>query len=324
MKNLITGITGQDGLFLTNHLLKKGSNQEIYGVSRLKKLDKFYNDLGYINSDLNLNNLHISNVNLLNQKEINQYIKDIEPDYIFNLSGPSSVYNSYKNPEKTISNIKTIFDNLINACVEQNNFCNFFQASSSEMFKESNEVLDETSSFGPISPYAKAKYDVHIYLNDLRAKFDWNINSGIMFNHESEFRDDDYLFMKIINAAINIKHGKEKELIIGSLDIKRDWSYAKDVVEAISLITEEKNGDDYVIGSGKGHSIKELVDTIFSYFNLNFENYVIINEKLLRKGDPLKIISNPIKIKEDLGWGIQTSFEDLILKCINYKLSKME
>ena len=202
--------------------------------------DKFYNDLGYINSDLNLNNLHISNVNLLNQKEINQYIKDIEPDYIFNLSGPSSVYNSYKNPEKTISNIKTIFDNLINACVEQNNFCNFFQASSSEMFKESNEVLDETSSFGPISPYAKAKYDVHIYLNDLRAKFDWNINSGIMFNHESEFRDDDYLFMKIINAAINIKHGKEKELIIGSLDIKRDWSYAKDVVEAISLITEEK------------------------------------------------------------------------------------
>ena len=141
-----------------------------------------------------------------------------------------------------------------------------------------------------------------------------------MFNHESEFRNDEYLFMKIINSAIKIKNGDKHTVQLGSLDVIRDWSYASDFSEAIFRIVADDIGDDYVIGSGEGNSIKSLVENVFNYFDLNWELYITVDENLLRPGDPEKIISNPKKILDKLDWKTETSFEKLIEKCIKYQI----
>jgi len=318
MKYLITGITGQDGLFLTSYL--KGGENNIIGISRNKNNDTFFSSLKYLNNETDLNNIEIKNINLTIIEEVSNLISEYKPDYIFNFSGPSSVYESIENPIESKNQIENIFLNLVSSCSQNNFFPNFFQASSSQMFDLSENKLNEKSKFLPQSPYAEAKLNVHLKVADLRKKYDWNINSGIMFNHESEFRGDDYLFMKIINIAIKIKENKENKLTVGSLDLIRDWSYAADFTEAIHSIATDPTGDDYVIGSGTGTTIKEVIQIIFGYFDLDWEKYINIDEKLLRKGDSKKIVSEPKKIYEKFNWKTETSVEKLIEKCIKFKL----
>tara|TARA_B100000902_G_scaffold279362_1_gene265234 strand:+ start:650 stop:1612 length:963 start_codon:yes stop_codon:yes gene_type:complete len=318
MKYLITGITGQDGLFLTSYL--KGGENNIIGISRNKNNDTFFSSLKYLNNETDLNNIEIKNINLTIIEEVSNLISEYKPDYIFNFSGPSSVYESIENPIESKNQIENIFLNLVSSCSQNNFFPNFFQASSSQMFDISENKLNEKSKFLPQSPYAEAKLNVHLKVADLRKKYDWNINSGIMFNHESEFRGDDYLFMKIINIAIKIKENKENKLTVGSLDLIRDWSYAADFTEAIHSIATDPTGDDYVIGSGTGTTIKEVIQIIFGYFDLDWEKYINIDEKLLRKGDSKKIVSEPKKIYEKFNWKTETSVEKLIEKCIKFKL----
>ena len=158
-------------------------------------------------------------------------------------------------------------------------------------------------------------------LSFYRDRYDWNLSSGILFNHESEFRPDEYLIMKIINAAINIKNKNQKLLEVGSLELIRDWGYAKDYTLAMKMILEKKPGEDYVIGSGVGTSIKEIVNYVFSYFDMDYKQFVTINPKLLRANEPDKIVSNPTKIYEDIGWKAKTNLEEIIEKCISYKLN---
>ena len=143
-----------------------------------------------------------------------------------------------------------------------------------------------------------------------------------MFNHESQFREDGYLFMKIINGAIDIKNKKLKKLTVGSLDYVRDWSFAGDISKAIYAITNKGSSNTYVIGSGKGNSIKTVIEIIFDYFNLNLDKYIDIDENLIRKGDPVSIVSNPKKLNNELGWNNTISFEDLIKICIESKINK--
>ena len=170
------------------------------------------------------------------------------------------------------------------------------------MFKDSKgERLTEESELEPLSPYAKAKYSVHNQVKELRDEYDWNINSGILFNHESEFRKNDYLFMKVINNAIAIKSGHKEKITLGSLDLIRDWSYAGDIANAIFLMTKNNVKKDYVIGSGDGNSIESLVNKVFSYFNLEFKDYISIDKKLLRENTPKTIIANPEKKVLNLG-----------------------
>ncbi|MDB3983811.1 GDP-mannose 4,6-dehydratase [Acidimicrobiia bacterium] len=325
MKYLITGITGQDGIHLTNQILKNEQNSIILGTSRNSDYDSFLNKLGYLNRDFDKNNISLTSTNLQDYEAVKKLINEYEPNFIFNLSGPSSVYGSHLTPEKTYKSITNIFNNLTKTCIELNRFCNFFQPSSSEMFKDSGmKSLTEDSQFLPLSPYAEAKLEIHMLTKQLRDSYDWNISSGILFNHESEFRDDDYLFMKIINSVIKIKNGDQKKLIIGSLDLIRDWSYAKDVTMAMYTILNERPKSDYIIGSGLGHSIKDLVDIVFKSFNLRYEEYVDIDPALLRKQTPKSIISSPQKIRNDLGWVPKTSFEELVDKCIKYKLNSLD
>ena len=321
MKNiLITGITGQDGLFLTAEILKKQPDYKIYGISRKEDSVNFYRKLNSI-TKLETNNIELVSTDLTDFEETKKLLQIIHPSYVYNLSGPSSVYDSLLSPEKSYLTITKIFSNLTNALIEESNFCNFFQASSSEMFGlELNKPLEENTPFVPNSPYAKAKLENHNKTQALSKSHNWNIYSGIMFNHESQFREDNYLFMKIINEAIKIKKYQSNTLVLGSLNYTRDWSYARDISEGIFKINTEGSSNAYILGSGIGHTIKDVVEIVFKAFNLNFEEYVRIDESLIRGGDPKKIVSNPSKIKEELNWFTTVSFEELIGICINSRL----
>ena len=319
-KFLITGITGQDGLFLTKYIFNENLNFKIVGISRNKNNDKFYKNLNYLGLS-DLKNINLLNLDLENFKQVNDLIKNYKPDYIYNLTGPSSPYESIKFPKKYFS-IENIFNNIFNSVYQQNLHTKLFQASSSEMFASKNTgVLDENDLFNPKTQYAISKYKVHQKIVEFNENVNFKMFSGIMFNHESEFRKDKYLIMKIINSAINISRQNQKKLTLGSLEYTRDWTYAEDIASAIYSINLNGSKNSYVIGTGRGYSIKDMVSCVFSSLNLNYEKYIDVDSSLLRKGDPEKIISNPKKIKNELNWNPEYSFEEMIEKCLVYKLN---
>lgn len=308
---LITGISGQDGLFLTDYLLSnKLSSFKVFGVSR-QNSEATLRNLKTLNKETA--EVEICNTDLTNTTEVFNLINRIKPSQIYNLSGPSSVYDSLTNQKYFQETINLIFDNLANSCIKQNHFPAFFQACSSEMFSIKNTMpLNEGSTFEPRSPYASAKYEVFNKVNSLKEQFDWNIKSGIMFNHESEFRNKDFLFMQIFNSAKKIKNKELKFLEVGSTNLVRDWSFAGDVARAIFLINQSDNNNNFIIGSGVPTSISEIVQKVFSLYDLKPENHIKINPKLLRKGDPLEIISDPSLLKSELNWTPQLSVDDLL------------
>ena len=311
MKILITGISGQDGIFLTKLIQKKYKEFSILGTSRSLSTSNFINRIK-LDTLSPTQTIKLINVNLLNEDSANNLITDFSPDMLFNFTGPSSVYKSLKDPNIESEIIK-IFDNITKSLILNKNFCNFFQASPSEMFGLNNSNnFDEMSKFFPNSPYAKGKLSNHEQVKKYYEKYEWNIHSGIMFNHESEYRKNQYLFMKIINAAISIKSKKQDYLILGSLDYYRDWSYAKEIVEGAFMITTKGKSCDYVLSSGSSSSIREVTKIIFDYFNLNYEDYVRIDSALLRENDSPKILSNPSKIYNELGWKTKLKVEDFI------------
>ena len=315
-KILITGITGQDGLFLTEKYLNENENHFVYGISRSNDLNLFYKKLNTLHVK-SVENLKILNIDLNNRNQVFDLLKKINPQAVYNFSGPSSVYQSLDNKEGSISTIKNIFDNLTESLIKLENFCNFFQASSSEMFENvSNNAIDENTRMVPNSPYAIGKHENHKTVLKLSKEFNWNIVSGIMFNHESEFREDDYLIKKIINSADKISKKQMSSFQLGSPDYVRDWSFAGDVINAAFTLIKNNSKGSYVIGSGKGSKILDIVEIVFDSFNLNWENYLEINEDLLRKGDAKVKVSNPAKIKQDIGWETSMNFDKLIYRCI--------
>ena len=320
-KVLITGITGQDGIFLTSHLLKKEENLKVFGISRSEKNNNFYKNLNNIAGKYDENNLKLIKLDLLNQNDVEKLLIDLKVDKIINLSGPSSVYNSFQDPEDYKNIIINQFNNLVNGCKASNTFPTFFQASSSEMFSNSAQIpLSEHSKMEPRSPYSEAKSALHSKVYELRNNNDWNIKSGVMFNHESEYRLENFLVMKIINTVIDIYSQKTSELIVGSLEYKRDWSYAYDIVKAINLIIDETNPVDYVIGSGTGNTILDMIKYVFEYFNLDYQEYIKVDNTLLREGDPIEIVSDPSLIYNNLGWKTEVTFQNMLVKIIEFKL----
>ena len=318
---LITGITGQDGLFLTSQLIEMNKKANIIGISR-SSTKKFFNKIHTLNKNLTSENIHLVNIDLQNNNQVLSLLEKFKPSRIFNLSGPSSVYESITKPDLYNQSIPNIFNNLIDSCIELRLFPSFFQASSSETFdKNSNLPINENSNFKPRTPYAEAKYEVYRKVQVLRETYDWNIKAGIMFNHESEFRDDDYLFSKIIDSAIKIKNNQSDNLVVGSLSYVRDWSFAGDVVHAMILMNFSSITEDFVIGSGIGTSIAELLNITFSQFDLDYMDFTQVDSSLLRKGDPESIISDPLRLKNELSWVPKLDIEQLIDRCTSFKLN---
>ncbi len=315
---LITGISGQDGLFLaSNYLAKK--KYKVFGVSRNNNNKKIIDNIKQI-SGLDDFELHIDDIDLQNKDLVREYINIVRPSTIINFSGPSSVTKSLVNKDSKNIILK-IFDNLIDAITDLNDEIVFVQPGSSEMFNlHDTKKLTETSPMDPKTPYAEAKFEIYNNLIDLREQRGLKVINTILFNHESEFRKKDYLFPKIINAALNISRKNQNVLKVGSLDMVRDWSFAGDIVNAIDLLLEKKMYEEYVIGTGVGTTIENIISYVFGYFDLDYKNFIEIDSSLLREGSPQSIISNPTKVS-NLGWKPTHNIKMLLDRCISYTVN---
>ena len=317
MKNIfITGITGQDGIFLVSKILKLDNKVRIFGSTRNSNETLFYKKLNALNTPKH-KDIKLLNIDLEDFNSVNKLISDIEPAQIYNLTGPSSVIKSVNDNMATHTSIINIFDNLINSLKKNNISTDFFQASSSEMFSI-NETgkFNEESELDPLTPYAEAKMINHHKVLDLSNDHGWKIRSGIMFNHESEFRAKEYLLMQIIHSAKKISENNSNEFQIGSLDLIRDWSFAGDIVDGIYKINNAAKSNSYVIGSGIGTPIRKLVDIVFKYFELDYKEFLVINEELTRKNNQRKIVADNRKIKSELNWTTSLTIEELVIRCI--------
>lgn len=304
-KAFITGITGQDGSYLAEFLLKK--NYQVFGMTRRTSTSN-YDRIKDIVDEITL----VSG-DLLDEHSMTNAIKEIQPDEIYNLAAQSFVPTSWSQPvltgEFTALGVTRILEAIRNAKPD----AKFYQASSSEMFGKVRETpQNETTPFYPRSPYGVAKVYGHWITVNYRESFNLFAISGILFNHESPRRGLEFVTRKISHAAARIKLGKQDKLHLGNLEAKRDWGYAPDYVEAMWLMLQQDKPDDYVIATGKTWSVKDCVQTAFEVVGLNWQDYVETDQKFIRPAEVDVLVGDSAKAKKILGWQPKTSFKEMI------------
>ena len=314
---LILGVTGQDGQFLANLLLNL--NYEVLGASR--NLPNWRNNpLGLLRSEHKI-------VDVANYLDLFRLIKTFMPDEIYNLSGESSVARSFLNPTDTASSNVIGVLNLLNVVKELGiqERVRIFQASSSDMFGPSQEQLSENSHLSPKSPYGVSKFLAHKMCLQYRDEFGMWVSSGILFNHESELRPQNFVFQKVIRSLVEISQGKRQFLELGNLEISRDWGYAGDYVEAMQKSLQSDNPRDYVIATGRLNSLRNVIEKTCELLGLSsvVETYVKIDPSLMRPLDIERTWGNPMLAEELLGWKARTTFEELIEKMVRVNLSSL-
>jgi GDPmannose 4,6-dehydratase len=303
---LITGITGQDGSYLAELLLDKG--YDVHGMVRRASTEKFER-IEHIRDRITLHQ-----GDLLDQRSLVDALRAAKPTEIYNLAAMSFVAVSWIQPTLTAEFTGVGVTRMLEAMREVCPDARFYQASSSEMFGKVLEVPQtETTPFYPRSPYGVAKAYGHFITVNYRESYDLHATSGILFNHESERRGLEFVTRKITWHAAAIKLGLRPELRLGNLDAERDWGYAKDYVEAMWLMLQRDQPEDYVIATGEAHSVRECCEVAFDEAGLgNFEQYVTIDPSFVRPAEVDHLIGSPAKADRDLGWRPQTSFEELI------------
>jgi GDPmannose 4,6-dehydratase len=320
MKALITGITGQDGSYLAELLLGRG--YEVYGIIRRSssfntaRIDPLYQDphmpdvrLRLIYGDLN------------DASSLNRILRTVQPDEIYNLGAQSHVRVSFDVPEYTaeVTGVGTI--RLLEAIRESGIKPKFYQASSSEMFGKVQEIPQkETTPFYPRSPYGVAKLYAHWITVNYREAYDLFACSGILFNHESPRRGETFVTRKITKAAARIKLGLQQDLYLGNLDAKRDWGYAGDYVEAMWLMLQQDQPDDYVIATGETHTVREFLEVSFSHLGLDWQQYVKIDPKYYRPTEVDLLIGDASKAKKLLQWEPKVRFRELAVMMVEADL----
>jgi len=310
---LITGITGQDGSYLAEFLLEKG--YEVHFMVRRSSTETFQRLEGF-RDDITL---HTGD--LLDQRSLVDVMRECEPEEIYNLAAMSFVAASWSQPVLTAEFTATGVTRMLEAMREAAPEARFYQASSSEMFGMVREVPQrETTPFYPRSPYGVAKCYAHFITVNYRESYDLFAASGILFNHESERRGLEFVTRKVTHAAAGIKLGLQDELSLGNLDAERDWGYARDYVEAMWLMLQEDEPDDYVIATGEIHSVRDLVQVAFDQVGLSPEQYVRIDERFLRPAEVEHLVGDASKAKEKLGWVPQTSFDEMIRRMVDSDL----
>ncbi|HTA05842.1 MAG TPA: GDP-mannose 4,6-dehydratase [Solirubrobacteraceae bacterium] len=303
---LVTGITGQDGSYLAELLLEKG--YDVHGMVRRASTEKF-DRIEQIRDRITLHQ-----GDLLDQRSLVDALRASRPSEIYNLAAMSFVAVSWIQPTLTAEFTGVGVTRMLEAMREVCPEARFYQASSSEMFGKVLEVPQtETTPFYPRSPYGVAKVYGHFITVNYRESYDLHATSGILFNHESERRGLEFVTRKITWHAAAIKHGLIKELRLGNLDAERDWGYAKDYVEAMWLMLQKDEPEDYVIATGEAHSVRECCEVAFDEAGLgDFEQYVTIDPAFVRPAEVDHLIGTPAKAERDLGWKPATSFEQLI------------
>ena len=311
-KALITGITGQDGSYLAELLLEKG--YEVHGVIRRSssfntgRIDHLYQDPHEPDSRLFL---HYGDLN--DGSVLNRLLREIEPQEVYNLGAQSHVRTSFDLPEYTADVTGLGAVRLLEAMRETGITPRFYQASSSELFGKVVEVPQrETTPFYPRSPYGCAKaYAFHITRNYREAYGFFAVN-GILFNHESPRRGETFVTRKVTRAAARIKLGRQDALYLGNLDARRDWGYAPEYVEAMWLMLQAEEPDDYVIATGETHSVRDLLDEAFGLLELDWTEYVKIDPRYCRPAEVDLLVGDPTKANQKLGWRAQVTFRELV------------
>lgn len=309
---LITGITGQDGSYLAELLLEKG--YEVHGIIRRSssfntaRLDPIYKDLHTPENRLFLHYGDLSDASALAR-----LISKIEPQEIYNLAAQSHVRVSFDCPEYTTDITATGAVRLLEAIREAGVKARYYQASSSEMFGKVMEIPQkESTPFYPRSPYACAKTYAHWITVNYRESYGMHASNGILFNHESPRRGETFVTRKITRAVANIKAGLQNKLFLGNLDAKRDWGYAKEYVEAMWMMLQQDQPDDYVIATGETHSVREFLEHAFGHVGLNYQDYVEIDPRYYRPAEVDYLVGDFAKARSVLGWQPKTGFADLV------------
>ncbi len=302
---LITGITGQDGSYLAELLLKK--NYVVYGIVRRSSSSNFER-IGHIQEGINL-----IQGDLLDQNSLIEAVEESNPDEVYNLGAQSFVPTSWNQPVLTGEFTALGVTRLLEATRLVNKKIRFYQASSSEMFGKVTEIpQSEKTSFYPRSPYGVAKLYAHWITVNYRESYDMFCCSGILFNHESPRRGLEFVTRKISDGVARIKAGLSKELRLGNLNAKRDWGYAGDYVEAVWLMLQQDKPEDYVISTDETHSVKEFVKIAFSHVGLDWEEYVVVDPKFVRPAEVDLLVGDSSKARKNLKWQPKVKFEDLI------------
>ncbi|HSV33361.1 MAG TPA: GDP-mannose 4,6-dehydratase [Pyrinomonadaceae bacterium] len=319
---LISGITGQDGSFLTELLLEKG--YDVYGIIRRSssfntdRIDHLYQDphekgtrLRLLYGDLN------------DSSSLNTILRQVQPDEIYNLGAQSHVRVSFDIPEYTaeVTGLGTV--RFLEAIREAGIRPKFYQASSSELYGKVVETPQtETTPFHPRSPYGCAKAYAYYITMNYREAYGLFACNGILFNHESERRGETFVSRKITRAATRIKLGLQEKLFLGNLDARRDWGYAKDYVEAMWLMMNAEEPDDYVIATGETHSVREFLEKAFGHVDLDWQQYVEIDPRYYRPAEVDLLIGDAGKARQVLGWQPTVAFDDLVKLMVDHDLER--
>jgi GDPmannose 4,6-dehydratase len=311
-KALITGITGQDGSYLAELLLGKG--YEVHGVMRrastfnTERIDHLYQD-----PHINGVRLFLHYGDIADSTNLIKLLYRIQPDEIYHLAAQSHVRVSFDIPEYTgdVTGLGTI--RILEAIRETGLKTKFYQASSSEMYGKVQEVPQrETTPFYPRSPYGAAKVYAYWLTVNYRESYGIFACNGILFNHESPRRGETFVTRKVTRAAARIKAGLDDKLYLGNLEAKRDWGYAKEYVEAMWLMLQQEDADDYVVATGATHSVRELLEEAFSYVGLDWRRHVEVDQRYYRPAEVDLLIGDASKAKSKLGWEGKTKFKELI------------
>jgi GDPmannose 4,6-dehydratase len=304
---LITGITGQDGAYLAQLLLNKG--YKVFGLLARRSTDTLWR----------LEYLHIKKEVVLvdgDMTDLSSLIRALQlakPDEVYNLAAQSFVGTSWEQPVLTgnITGIGTV--NILEAIRLTNPGIKFYQASTSEMFGlVQEEIQTEKTPFHPRSPYGAAKLYAHWMTINYRESYKMHTSCGILFNHESPLRGIEFVSRKITDAAARIKTGIQKELRLGNIEAKRDWGYAADYVEAMWLMLQQESGDDYVISSGRTTTVRRLCEIAFSYLDLNYQDYVVIDPQYYRPAEVDVLLGDSSKARRTLNWRAKTELEQMV------------
>ena len=324
-KALITGITGQDGSYLAELLLEKG--YEVHGIIRrsssfnTERIMHIFEDVHNPNPKLKL---HYGD--LTDASRLEKLIEITEPDEVYNLGAQSHVKISFDEPVYTAETVGMGALKMLEAVRNVSGGSQrikIYQASSSEIFGKVKEVpQNEETPFYPRSPYACAKVHAFHQIVNYREAYDMHASNGILFNHESPRRGETFVTRKITRGLARIIAGLDKKLYLGNLDAKRDWGYAKDFVEAMWLILQQKEPDDYVIATGQTWSVKDFLDKAFTFVNMNWKDYVVFDERYLRPTEVDMLIGDASKAKHKLGWEAKTSFDELVKIMVESDLKK--
>ena len=314
---LITGITGQDGSYLAELLLGKG--YQVYGLMRRLSSPNF-SRIAHI-----ANRIILLEGDLTDQSSLGSALQSTQPDEIYNLAAQSFVDTSWKQPSLTGDVTGLGAARLLEAARQFCKDAKIYQASSSEMFGTAEEPLqNEETKFHPRSPYACAKVYAHHMAVNYRESYGMFVCCGILFNHESHRRGIEFVSRKITDGVARIYHGLAKELRLGNLEAKRDWGHAKDYVEAMWLMLQQEKADDYVIATGQNHSVKEFAELAFREAGLNWEDYVVVDQRFHRPADVQYLRGDASKARRVLGWKPKVTFEQLVSMMVKADLERVK